>query len=381
MRVQQVWNAAESGDAELPMARDLVAASLPATTHRVRPAALSSIAQQRMVDTLVRLADLTSPRGFIPVLQSVESPEGPDDPLGIDDVLAKFTGAIERADRATYDTGGRAAMGMAALCAHSRIRYAGVSVAIGAASSHWSRGSPTANLLDINAKLDRDIQHSLKLLIDVAQHARGRNVALKGLRNGLKRAARFIERARTAAANRMASLIGGILLPDPVVEPEFEIPADALSAAWEDGTPQLALEVLETWPDSLERRVALTLTRAVLANDPRVSVAELGELSSEIRGERPMLSAAVDVCLGGCAIWANDIDTALTVAARQRALGRTRRNGMILATGALTEMSVFELRDGPDRARAVRIDAGAELFHMGATAGLSLLARWAPTED
>ncbi len=381
MRVQQVWDAAEAGEAQLPMARDLCAAALPASSHRVRPRGLPPFANQRLIDGLSRLAGLSSPRGFIPDLQPVESVEDADDPLGLDEVLAAFTGATEAPDQATYDTALRTAERLASACAHTRIRYAGVSAAIGAICSHWSSGSPTADLLDISSELDAEIQSCLKLLVDVARAAKGRAVAPTGLRNGLKRSARLIERSRRAAAKRMASLIGGVILPNPHVSEEHKDPQDRLSAAWEDGIPAAVLEALLEHPEGLERTVAVTLTEATLSNDAKTSVRALGQLSNEIRPDRPLLSAALDICRGGCAVWAEDPNTALEVAARTQTLGRTRRNGMILASGALTAMAALELQEDYDGLQEKRLCAGGELFHMGSAAGVSLLARWSPREE
>jgi len=380
MRAQEVWRSAEAGDTQLPLARDLADAALSPQRHRVAPRTLSSTTQQRLLDAIVRLADLSSPRGFIPDLQVIKSKPDPDDPLGIDDVLAAFTGAAQAPDQAVYDTALRTAERMASSCAHTRIRYAGVSVAIGDISSHWSSGTPTADLVDICSELDLEVQGVLKLLVEVARAAKRRSVEPAGLRNGLKRAARMIDRARTTAAKRMAYLIGGVLLPDPNVAAEESWPSDPLSAAWQDGKPEVVRDALLSLPDSIERVAALALIDAVLSNDPSRSVQALLEISDSTRQTAPPLSAAVDICLGGCAIWAQDVVVALDVADRQQRLGHARRNGMILASGALTAMAAKELAGDPEGAAAIRMDAGTGLFHMGANAALSLLARWSPDD-
>jgi len=376
--VQEVWDAAEAGEQQLPLARDLAHAALTRSSHRIRTRQLSPDAHDRLVGTLRRLAALSPTGRFIPDLQLGEPVADPDDPLGLDDVLNTFTNAAAPRDQAVYNTAVRTAERLAVSCAHTRIRYAGVSAAIGRISASWSSGTPTADLLEINEALDHDVQRCLRLLVEVARAAKGRSVDLPGLRTGLKRASTMIERARRSMAYKLAPLIGGVILPSPNVGPEPSRPADALQDAWDDGSHTAALDALRQLAPGLERDIAIALTEAVLSNDADLD--PLGQLSDATRPERPLLSAAVDVCLGGCAIWAENTDSALQSAARLQALGRQRRNGMVLTAGALTAMSALEIRGDRDGIDDLRVRAGAELHYLGAAAGVTLLARWTPPE-
>ena len=379
--VQHVWDAAVAGGTQLPMARNLVGAALPPASHRLSPRSLSVPAHDRLTEAIVRRAGLGATRGFVPDALQVVTEVDLDDTLGIDEVLSAFTGASEAADRATYDTVLRSAERMASACAHTRIRYAGVSVAIGGISSHWSAGTPAVDLLEINQQLDADIQSVLKLLVDVARAAKGRTVDPAGLRNGLKRAARMIERSRLAAAKRLATLIGAVLLPNPDIGPEQPWPENDLQAGWDDGLFEVARRELLLAPPGLDRDVALTLTGAVLTNAPAQAVVSFTDLSTDLRPKRPLLAAALDVFLCSSAIWAEAPAAALQAADRLIGLGRLRRNGVLYAAGALTHLSALELDNRSGDIQTRRLDFGAELYQMGAPAALSLLARWTPPEE
>jgi hypothetical protein len=358
------------------MARDLCEAALPSNRHALEKRALSAEGHQRLVTAIRDLAALSPTSGFVPDLRLHPDEEEEDDPLGLDKVLNAFTGAVAPPKKAIFDTALRTAERLAVSCAHTRIRYAGVSAAVGHISANWSSGTPTVDLLDANALLDQDIQRCLRLLVEIARAAKDQSVDVQGLRNGLKRATKLIEKTRLSAAGRLATIVGQVILPNPTAPPPPEQPDDALAAAWADGSHAAALDVLLSRPQHPDTDTAVALLRAVLSNDRNQSLSALRLCSDRTRDAQPLLAAAIDICIGGCAIWAEDGDTAQAAAERLMALGRDRRNGMLLAAGAFTSMSASELREDLAQAETLRRTVGTELFHMGAPAGLTLLARW-----
>jgi hypothetical protein len=376
MRVQRVWNTAAASDEQLPLARDLCAAAIASGQHALPKRALDGDCRKRLITSITGLANLGPTAGFLPDLRVPSGAEDEDDPLGLDDVLHAFTGAVADPQSALYDTALQTAERLAVACAHTRIRYAGVSAAVGHISSHWSSGTPTADLLGANALLDQEIQKCLRLLVEIARAAKGQSVDVQGLRNGLKRAVKLIEKTRLSAAERLATIVGQVILPNPKAPLATEPPDDALAAAWADGSYAAALDVLQTHPQHPDTDIAVALLQTVLSNDHTQSVTALERFSDRTRHTQPVLSAALDVCHGGCALWAEDGASAQMSALRLMELGRRRRNGMLLTAGGITAMSVAELDGDLARAERLRRDIGSELFHMGAAAGLTLLARW-----
>jgi len=381
MTVQGVWDAAVASGQQLPMARDLCASALSASSHRVRKRPLPPVAQERLMGTLTRLAGLSQTADFVPDLHVSEPTPDPDDPLGLDEVLVAFTEAAAPPDQAAYDTAVRTAERLAVSCAHTRIRYAGVSAAIAQATGNWSSGSPTLDLLDLSEALDHDIQRCLRLLVEVARAAKGRSVDLQGLRNGLKRASKMLGKTRHTATQNLTPLIGGILHPDPTVAPEPMPSNDALQAAWDDRSQTAALEALRALPEGLDREVAIALTEATLSNHPRATFDALEPLADKLRGDQPLIAAALDVCAGGCALWAEASDLARRCGGRLQDLGRDRQSGMLLTAGALTDMSALELRGEHEAVEDLRRATGTTLHYWSAKAGVTLLARWAPPEE
>ena len=82
-------------------------------------------------------------------------------------------------------------------------------------------------------------------------------------------------------------------------------------------------------------------------------------LQLEIQEEQALLTAD------------SGIDYALNVA----------RNGLLVAEAALLGMEAHLARDDQDALDDLRLHAGNLCWRMGATGGLSLLARWRPAED
>ncbi len=254
-----------AGDTKLPVAKQILEPWLAGRRARqVAPQALPPVAGARVRGLLAELLDQPSARSLLPELSTPAAEEAEDaDPLGLDDVLAQFTGGAVDPDAGLYDAAVQAAEKLAAACARLRVRTVGVSVALAETADLWTAGAPTENLLWVAAQLDQEVNRILQLLVEIARAAQGRQVAPPGLRNGLKRAATWIDRANGQVPALLATIVGGVL-PGlvEVLAPPDPPPEDPLELAWGDGTPRDALGWIEGLDAGLERDLALVFTRA-----------------------------------------------------------------------------------------------------------------------
>lgn len=366
------------GPEELPLAGKLFTSLVGEPAGRVRPARLPGPATGAFVAAARAMLALDDPEGLVPELRDpAGEADDPDDALGLDAVLVAMTGGPRDPAEAVYRAGVQAAERLAAAATQTRVRFAGVAFATAETARLWSAGAPNETLYAVCRALDDDTAAVLTLLLEIARAAQKRAVPARGLRNGLLRAARSLEQARAQAIERLSQVAGGILPGAGRLGPMDAAPADALAAAWADGNPVAALDALAAEPDGVARDAAIAFSRLATAEDADAIRAELRALRRRA-ADAPYLWAATGTALAACALRAGDPDEAARLGAEQRAFAVARRNGVLLADGAIAEMEAHVTRGEADAAFALRLEAGAAAWHLGARGALTLLARWAP---
>jgi hypothetical protein len=91
---------------------------------------------------------------------------------------------------------------------------------------------------------------------------------------------------------------------------------------------------------------------------------------------RPHLAEATKVLGSSCLLWANRLDEAMDVAQHQIREGRARRNGLLMATGALTAMEVHHAAGEIAQRDALQYTVAKDAWHMGQRAAFTLMLRW-----
>jgi hypothetical protein len=220
----------------------------------------------------------------------------------------------------------------------------------------------------------------LKLIVEIAQAARRRSVDPQGIRNGLRRAARMIDKLVKSTLRSMAKLVGGILHAEPFVPDVFvPDPHDPLIGAWADGHPASALPWLARQGPGWDRDASLLFTR-VGAGEAATTLADPLLALANAPHARPHLAEAARLIAGSCLLWSERHADALDVAEHHVALGRARRNGLLMASGALLAMEVHQRRGEQEALDALRYDVAKDVWHMGQRAAFTLLMRWHPPE-
>ena len=367
----------------LPVAAEILAERLQSEAHgHVRAEPPEGPVADALLRTLTWLLDFEELAGLIPKLDAPE-PNGPDpdDPLGLDAILEEMTGGpVDIPAAATYQAALLGAERLANASASTRVQFAGTGLAIADVARLWSSGAPVANLLHAMSLIDREVQRCLQLLVEIGRACKGRTVPPAGLHNGLRRAARAIDGVRSGGRDLLSGIVAGILPPGAVVPPlDFDEPDDPLSQAWADGLPGDAVPWLQSLPDSLDRDAAVVFTRAAAGADAASLLPQLDALEkrAEAMG-RPAIARMASVCRGPCLLATERLDEALDLAHAGIEIGTTRRNGMTLAEAALLGIEALHRKGDGAGADDLRLHAGQRLWHMGADAGLTLLARWAP---
>lgn len=251
----------------------------------------------------------------------------PDDALGLDALVAAELGAPPDPMEALRAAALEGCEGQARWAV--ALRQAAAAIARAAAETGVDPGALSAAL----TATDQQFLAAVQLLQEIAQAARAGVVPIRGLRNGLARAARLLGAAHQATVEglaRAATLVG--------VVGEAPEPTDPrLAVALQDGRPIPELE-------------AGTLP---LVDDLRAAVRALGD---------------------------QDTATARRAAARVSAQAAEHQDGVGFATGVLLEVAALSAAGDHEAAKARRDRAGAVLLGAGARSGLSLLARWRPAE-
>jgi len=379
-----VWWRAQQAQLKLPIGADIARLELQGRrTGRGATARLPDTIAHHLEVVLRDLIDLPSAKTLVPHVPEVPRYEADeDDPLGLDDILAEHTGGRPDPLASIYANTILGAERLASAVARTRVRFAGLAVALADVGDQWVAGGPVEPALALVAHADTESQRILTLLVEIAQAARRRAVDPQGIRNGLRRAAKLLDKVVTTTLRSMARLTGALLpdLPDlpPIYTPP---PDDGLAGAWADGTPREALPWLARQPEGLDRDAAELFTRLGAGQSPGALAAPLRRLADRADVPRPQLAEAARVVAGACCLWGGDHDGALVLAQHQQQLGRQRRNGLLMAAGTLLEIEVHHAKGDFAEREAVRFARGVDAWHMGQRAGLSLLLRWEEPES
>ncbi|TNE90633.1 MAG: hypothetical protein EP330_07725 [Deltaproteobacteria bacterium] len=213
----------------------------------------------------------------------------------------------------------------------------------------------------------------MALLVDIARAAQMGQVGPKGLTRGLSRAAKAIDEQRRGTTRALATAAASALPEGARLVPPQPVPEDPLWEAWADQRPLDALPWLASSLTGWERDAAIALTR--------LGAGELG-LADELAAlcpEAPAPFVAPLAILRDAALLYEDRASEVDTRARaERAL--ETRNGLLLAEAAITQMEAQVRLGDLAAAETHRATVGKQLYHLGAYAGFSLLARWSPPD-
>jgi hypothetical protein len=374
--------AEETKGRELPVARKLFEEHIDGEQHgSVLPRAPTEGGAIALAMTLQHLLEFEDPRSLVPELELNGPPDDDDDPLGLDSVMEEYTGGTSDHEAPVYQAAIQAAERLAAASARSRVLFAGAGVAVAEVASLWSSGAPTANLIRAMSSFDRDIAGCLQLLVEIARAAQRRSVPPAGLKTGLRRAARSLAKIRTKGERQLGEVIWGILPGNPpLYRAEATLPEE-IEGALADGQPMDCYAWLEQLQPSLDRDTAMLLLRA-RAGMPASDLCDpLRQLHTRWQQTDDLFATtAIAVCLGGPLLFTGRSEEALALSTDLMELGRSRRNGVLVAEGALLGMEVHEASGDTEAREHLRERAGNLTWQLGARRALPLLARWRPPE-
>ncbi len=377
--VLDVWWRAQQAQLKLPVGAEILADELRGRRggagHTVE---LPHPAHEHVVMVMEDLVDLPPAATLVPCVpefQSEHADEG-DDPLGIDSVLDQFTGGKPDPMESLYASVTHGAERLASAVARSRVRFAGLGRALCDVGDQWIAGAPVDSVLTLVRHVDEQSARILKLIVEIAQAARRRSVDPQGIRNGLRRAARLIDKLVRTTLQSMATLVGGFLHAEPFV-PDVFVPDldDPLVGAWGDGTPASAMPFLARQSPGWDRDASMLFTR-VGAGEAAATLADPLLALANAPDGRPHLAEAARLIAGSCFLWSERHADAMEVAQHQVVLGHARRNGLLMASGALLAMEVHERRGEQGALDALRYRVAKDAWHMGQRAAFSLLMRW-----
>lgn len=360
---------------QMPRSTTVLERSIQGPRNRVDGRALDAVAQAHLAPALDVLLDLEDPGVYLPSLIADLPDEPPDDdPLGLDAILAQFTGGPVDRDEPLYYSAMQAAERLAAATARTRIHVAAAAVAIAQVARAWSSGPPLATLEHVAATVDQETDRNLRLLVEVARAAKQRSVPPKGLKAGLKRAVRALRGVHDLARGLLLETIGGILPAGAVLQPAADPPHDALTTAWADGEPSLALPWLTRLGNAPTHRAAHALVALTAGDDDPTHTSTLLEAAQTVSD--PTHAAILHALVGPLALRAGDHTTAVQLAADGMTTAARRRNGLLLADAALVGVEAHRLAGDRAAAEALHLEAGRRIWRMGAPAALSALARY-----
>lgn len=353
-------------------------------TGRIEPRRLADEAMALLVRALRALLDMEDPHGLVPHLADGVAPEDDDDddPLGLDAVIAEFTGGVLDPREAVYRAFLQAADKVANAVYLTRVRLAGVAVAVADTTKLWASGVPGETLLDAMSDFDAATGEIIALLKDVARAANKRNVALRTLRAWLDKAADKLVEAVSHSLDAMACAIGGVLPGEPDVPPATEAEPDALEHAWGDGTPHHAMGWIKSQPTTLDRDAAALFTRFATAWEPEDLADALVALRERANMlERVYLEDALGTLLGAVLLAEGRFTEAQELGRERFTTAMQRRNGVVAAEAALLEVEALHASGRPAEAEARRLRAAAMVWQLGTRGALTLLARWRPPAE
>ncbi len=367
---------------ERPQAQKITLQLLDGASGQVRPRALSGPARGVLDRTLRALLVLDDPMGLVPRFPEEEEEEEEDDPLGIQALIVAHTGGEKDPHEALFKSAIQAAERVAAAIQATRLRFAGTTVAIADVACLWSAGAPADSLVAVMAELDAGTDATMQLLREIARAAQKRQVGAAGLRQGLTRAARDLQRVREETIAKLDAIVGGILPGDPQFSEIEAEPDDPLTHACGDGRPEHALPWLASLPDSLDRDAAIAFVRLSARTDVTSEIDRLLALRERATAERSdMLAFAAGVAAGAACLHVGRHEEAAAIGADHVRFGLSRSNGILVAEGAILGTEALYAAGDVEGADALRRRVGAAVWQMGARGALTLLARWTPPAD
>lgn len=375
-KVEEVHDRASELENRLPGAFSLLERELTDWPTTVATEA-GSVLVPHLVTPIDALMRLTDPMGLVPELVAAQSEAIDDDPLGIDDLLAQFTGGRPDPAAALYQQAIDAAERLAAKSAYLRVRAAGVAAAIADASEMYSKGPPGQNLGQMLQAVDAGTQRVLQLLVEIAGAARSKNVPLRGIRNGLFRAARLLAQVQEQAAMNGAAIAEALVVARPLgLSPPSNREFDAFDLLIDEGRHRDSV----AWARGLHDSGSATLILAQMLAGLHTTAPELCEIRDHQRPEST-LSACIGVFAGAALLREEDFSTALSLSDSQMGIATARRNPLLAADSVNLKVEALWGLGDKDGAEVAR-EKGARLaWQMGCPIAPSLLARWRPPGD
>jgi len=309
----------------LPLASELLAQHVPEDPGgRAAQDRLPDAAHARLTEVVGVLLGPPNTARHLPQSPRASPPaddDEVDDPLGVDAVLARFTGGAPPADAGAYSAVLEAAERIAIVGLQLRLRSAALGVTICSATKPWGVEPPRALVHMVARQVDRDVGACQDLLLEVATAARRRTVDLGGLQRGLRRATKAMDRAAVGAVDHLVAGVSALIPAHPVLSLDAQAGEDAAA---------------------------------------------------------PALVLIDEICAGAAALQTGDTRRALQLGLRHLEVGRAAQNGAVAASGALRAMEVLHAQGRTDAARSVQGEVAGLCAGWGATGALSLLSRWRP---
>jgi len=255
-------------------------------------------------------------------------------------------------------------------------------VACGRACQAWSAGAPTTNLLRVAQHVENRTDAILKLLVEIAQTATRRSVPVRGLRNGLRRAATQLQHLHDEVLQGAAQLVAGVLPKEPKGLPQPAQGIHPIERAWSDGDLNQALSwIREQPPNATGLMVELLLEQST--QPPTLDGAKRlhAEGMTQIRARRFGQASVLLTMSANSYLWCGHYQEALSIAVPLRKTAGRARHGMGVASATLIIMEAFLGLKQPTLATIAHREGGIIAYRMGAYAALDRLARWREPEE
>ncbi|MFK7929759.1 MAG: hypothetical protein AB8H79_16320 [Myxococcota bacterium] len=380
-RVDNLISELHDSASKLPKAEALVAEHVAREGH-VSPVELPDAVRVPLGFALSRLSRWAPVERTVPKLEAADRPsKDPNDPLGIDDILEAELGPVDR-DEAVYRHALQTAERLASAASATRIQFVAVARLVDEVARLWT-ASPGTTIRAIARQLDGKVDEVLKLLLDVARASQKRSYPPPAVRQGLARAARQIDQLRVRAITILTQVCGGLLPGMPDLVPPPASPQDELTQAMNAGAPAEALPWAERLSEGAERSIAIACLTSLAGHGlDDVYNAWLAARNAEVVGRVPgPRLTLITLALAQSLLRLKRPLDVLPLADAVQAVGRSRRNGLLVAAGALLAIEAHTQLESPEAAAQVRLVAGRLCWDLGARGGLTLLARWTPPVD
>jgi len=381
--VQRVLKSVEDSENRIPRATDILNQHLSERTGLVQPTALEQAPVQALIRSLNHILAFQDPTLLIPPLtaRGMEA-EPDDDPLGIDQIIQMHTKEQKDISARLYNSGLASAEKLAKMATETRVRLASACILVADVSAHWSRGTPAKTLFGIAGSVDKRCDGTLRMLVEIAQAAKNKSVAIDGIANGLARAAREILTLRRQIMMMFTELVGGILPALPSFKDVQPHQDDWLSAAFRDGRPQDALEELDELSPSRSIELAKSFILACAGSSPSDLLPHFQRHLQEADESTPVpMQEILHLCAGVCHLRCGNLEEALSFGHAQIQTGRKRKNGILIAQGTLIASEALHFMGQQNALHELRHTMGRLCWDMGCRGALTLIARWSPEDE